>query len=320
MSAQDIRKNLELLESAHVGKTGEIGNERLDEKDPMPFLSFLRKKIAATFDPSKEGEIETGKLANQTYIDYLRYLGTIGKKPSTEDIGDLVAFLGMGGGADINTIKRSLSKGLKVDLTDTSKLKDYWDTVIKTDYKNKIGSTFLAYAQGMADKSDADLEPSDLDKNAKAAQNMIKAGAGTSARVGDDADLRTSDPYERYKGEIRRIAAQPSGKPLPGPVSAKFRTELLGDIQKMKKGDKETGAYIGQKILKYSNAGYDLSTDADRWLAAAKVGERFLTSSEYRDISRMLKEHGLTWKSIGLRVRIDESVGSDGVYISLIAA
>jgi hypothetical protein len=116
------------------------------------------------------------------------------------------------------------------------------------------------------------------------------------------------DPYEVYKGELRKMAGQKSGKPLPASIATKFRTELTSDLNKMKSGDKDSGAYAAQKILKYAKAGYDVGSDAEKWLATAKIGERSLTNEEYTEISHILETYGLSWKDIGLQVRLVESI------------
>ncbi len=124
-----------------------------------------------------------------------------------------------------------------------------------------------------------------------------------------------SDPYEVYKGELRKMAGQKGGKPLPANIAAKFRTELIGDLNKMKAGDKDSGAYAAQKILKYAKAGYAVSGDANKWLSMAKVGERSLTKEGYNEISSILESYGLSWKDLGLQVRLVESV-EDVIFIS----
>ena len=99
-------------------------------------------------------------------------------------------------------------------------------------------------------------------------------------------------------------------------MPAKMVTDLTAMMAKLAKGDKDSGAYAADKIIKFASAGYDVTKLQPTWLASAKQGERFLTQSVYRQISRMLKEHGLSWSSLGLTVRLDESVGRNGVFIS----
>lgn len=126
------------------------------------------------------------------------------------------------------------------------------------------------------------------------------------------ATQTASDPYEVYKGELRKTAGQAGDKPLPAQIATKFRAELRGDLEKIKAGDKDTGAYAAQKILKYAKAGYDVSKDANQWLMMAKVGERVLAKEAHEEINQLLESHGVTWADLGLRVR---SAG-DVVFIS----
>jgi hypothetical protein len=121
-----------------------------------------------------------------------------------------------------------------------------------------------------------------------------------------------TDPYENLKGQMRQLQPKPGAKPLP----ANFATELNSDMAKLAKGDKESGTYAANKILKFANAGYDVSKLAPTWNASSKAGERFLTQSVYRAITNMLREHGLTWDNLGLRIRLYEGAGNSGVFLS----
>jgi LysM repeat protein len=129
----------------------------------------------------------------------------------------------------------------------------------------------------------------------------------------------TSDPYAVYTGELKKMPDVPGAKPLPATMAAKFKSELQSDLQKMAAGDKDSGAYIAQKILKFAKAGYDMSDAKTRWIATAskakRIAEGYLSARDYRDITSMLKEHGFTWDGIGISVMLDEST-RQGVFIT----
>ena len=125
-------------------------------------------------------------------------------------------------------------------------------------------------------------------------------------------NVAATDPYEKLKGDVRKIQVAPGAKTLPAEMAAK----LDGDMAKLAKGDKDSGAFAAQKIIKFANAGYDVSALQPKWMASSKAGERFLTQSVYREITKMLKEHGLTWANLGLRVRLNESIKGHGVFLS----
>ena len=129
------------------------------------------------------------------------------------------------------------------------------------------------------------------------------AGAGLQVPQG-------ADSFEVSKSQMRKLEPTPGAKPLP----AQMVTSLQADMKKLAAGDKESGVFAANKILKFAQAGYDVSKIQPQWLAQAKAGERMLTQSAYNDISNMLESFGLTWKDLGLVVRIDESV-SDYVFI-----
>ena len=145
---------------------------------------------------------------------------------------------------------------------------------------------------------------------APAAGGAAAPAAGGAAAGGKNA--AATDSYENLKGQIRRIATLAGAKPLPDNYAA----ALNSDMAKLAKGDKESGAYAANKILKFANAGYDVSKLAPTWTASSKAGEKFLTQSVYRAITNMLREHGLTWDNLGLRIRLYESASNSGVFLS----
>ena len=151
-----------------------------------------------------------------------------------------------------------------------------------------------------------------LAKVAAPATRVSAAPAAPTAATATTQNTASTDPYENLKGQVRSIQPTPNAKPLPANMVA----SLQGDMQKLAKGDKESGTFAANKILKFANAGYDVSKLAPAWTASSKAGERFLTQSVYRAISKMLKEHGLVWANLGLRIRLTESVKGSGVFIS----
>ena len=82
---------------------------------------------------------------------------------------------------------------------------------------------------------------------------------------------------------------------------------ISSDIAKLAKGDKESGVAAADKIMKFAQRGMDVAKLQQAWMANSKAGERFLTQSVYFEITRMLKEHGLRWSDLGLRVHLVES-------------
>lgn len=146
-------------------------------------------------------------------------------------------------------------------------------------------------------------QPAQGDK--QPAQTPANRFAGGGLQVPQGADS-----FEVSKNQMRNLQPAPGAKPLP----AQMVTSLQADMKKLAAGDKESGVYAADKILKFAKAGYDVSKIQPQWLAQAKVGERMLTQSAYHEITNMLESFGLTWKDLGLVVRIDESV-SDYVFI-----
>ena len=112
------------------------------------------------------------------------------------------------------------------------------------------------------------------------------------------------DSFEKSKADIRKV--QGGNKPIP-PKSAQ---EIQGDLAKLAKGDKESGTYAAQKIMRLANVGVDVSKVQQQWLANAKAGERFLTQSVYFELTKMLREFNLGWNDLGLRIRLVENTNS----------
>jgi hypothetical protein len=95
-------------------------------------------------------------------------------------------------------------------------------------------------------------------------------------------------------------------------------TGIKGDLAKLSKGDKDSGAYAADKILKFAKAGYEVGDLAKQFMANSQAGERFLTQSVYRKITHMLKEYDLKWSDLGLRLRLVETRDMKplGVFVS----
>lgn len=427
MSADDIRKSLKVLEE---GTSTE--HSLLNEAAPMGFIKQLATTVGSLFSDLKLGELEVGSASNKLYNTYQKYLGRIGKKPGTEDVGDMYTFL-VTAGVPENIIFKGLSRGFStpqqpVKIVNKDDLIKWWQTDITTDYKNKIGKAFLnvsqeafrlpeetftpaamqsrskqgaTTSQAMSSKAtstsnappvaapnarftgdvsiglknalsgkdsqaqiaaidsaikalsnleESDLNELDLKKAVSGVKSWVK-GLGKKVEPapaaaptvdfdtgdsdfddflkqslqtsGKDAVIKalkaykdkltaTSDPFEQYKSELRKLAGIKGEKVLP----SKFKDALKTDFAKLSKGDKESGTFAADKIMKYAKAGYDVSNDINSWLQSAKVGERFLSIKEFQELSLFLSEHELDFADLGLVVRIDESI-SDKVWISV---
>ena len=130
--------------------------------------------------------------------------------------------------------------------------------------------------------------------------SLNKPGAAPAAPASGQ-NKAAGDTYEKAKGDIRKV--QSGTKPLPEPMAA----GISSDIAKLAKGDKESGVAAADKIMKFAQRGMDVAKLQQAWMANSKAGERFLTQSVYFEITRMLKEHGLRWSDLGLRVHLVES-------------
>ena len=182
----------------------------------------------------------------------------------------------------------------------------------------KIGS---ALGRGVAalvrpKDTDGDGQPDDSAAepaaSAQGAQQPAQAPAQPASRfAGSGVKVpQGADSFEVSKNQVRNLKPAAGARPLP----AQMVTSLQADMKKLAAGDKESGVFAADKILKFAQAGYDVSKLQPLWLAQAKAGERMLTQSAYHEISNMLESFGLLWKDLGLVVRIDESV-SDYVFI-----
>ena len=130
------------------------------------------------------------------------------------------------------------------------------------------------------------------------AQQSAQANEPTAAPATKNA--AAGDTYEKAKSDIRKV--QGGQKPMP-PNSA---ADIDAAIAKLAKGDKESGVFAAQKIMNLAKAGVDVSKQQQAWIANSKAGERFLTQSQYFEISKMLREYGLSWSDLGLRVHLLE--------------
>ena len=228
------------------------------------------------------------------------------KQPHLNE-GFLDALIGDGRAAGIKSI---FNPGM------TAKTQEAKDIFNKDFVADAIASLQNAVKSGLVVPKASGATPNATPNAApKVDPNAVKFTAQPTANTPANPtgkNVAATDPYENLKGKMRQLQPKPGSKPLPD----KFAAELNSDMAKLAKGDKESGTYAANKILKFANAGYDVSKLSPTWTASSKAGERFLTQSIYRAITNMLREHSLTWDNLGLRTRLYESVGETGVFLS----
>lgn len=148
-----------------------------------------------------------------------------------------------------------------------------------------------------------------LKKGASAVGNAIKKGAAALTKpaatqqtpaAAPTKNAAVGDTYEKAKGEVRK--AQSGTKPIPPKAAA----DIDAAIAKLAKGDKESGVFAAQKIMNLAQAGVDIGKQQQAWVANSKAGERFLTQSVYFEITKMLREHNLSWSDLGIRIHLLE--------------
>ena len=189
------------------------------------------------------------------------------------------------GGMDFNGVQKAINT---LSQPDAKQLVTYIDSLASKPAA--APSTTNAPAAGAAPTTNTPAAPG--------AANTATPAAGKAAPTKNAA---AGDTYEKAKGDIRKV--QSGTKPLPEPMAA----GISSDIAKLAKGDKESGVAAADKIMKFAQRGMDVAKLQQAWMANSKAGERFLTQSVYFEITRMLKEHGLRWSDLGLRVHLVES-------------
>jgi hypothetical protein len=192
MSAEDMRKNLAILEN--IQDTGEPINEAL----PMNLWQAIKTAGKSIIDDLAAGELEVGQAANRLYVEYRKYLGKIKTTPGTETVGDLYDFLVHNRISDA-TIFAGL-KALGAPIASKADIEKYWNTVIQIDYKNKIGKVFMAIAS-----SAKKLPAKDMDPELFAARERKAAQMAATARAKEMNEPPTGEP------------TGPEGSPTPPP-------------------------------------------------------------------------------------------------------
>lgn len=133
------------------------------------------------------------------------------------------------------------------------------------------------------------------------AAGQTPAAQPGAAGAASTKNTAAGDTYEKAKGDVRKV--QSGTKPIPPNAAA----DIQGAIAKLAKGDKESGVFAAQKIMNLARSGVDVSKQQQAWVANAKAGERFLTQSVYFELTKMLREHKLSWSDIGIRVHLLEA-------------
>ena len=161
------------------------------------------------------------------------------------------------------------------------------------------GMDFKAVQQAVAK-----LSPEDATALVQHIDSFEKASMKTAGAKPAPKNAAAGDTFEKAKGNIRKV--QGGQKPMPPKTAA----TISSDLAKLAKGDKESGVAAAQKIMTFAKAGVDVSKQQQAWVANAKAGERFLTQSVYFEITKMLKEHNLSWSDLGMRVHLLEGTNS----------
>jgi hypothetical protein len=161
------------------------------------------------------------------------------------------------------------------------------------------GMDFKAVQQAVAK-----LSPEDATALVQHIDSLEKAGMKAAGAKPAPKNAAAGDTFEKAKGDIRKV--QGGQKPMPPKTAA----TIASDLAKLAKGDKESGVAAAQKIMTFAKAGVDISKQQQAWVANAKAGERFLTQSVYYEITKMLKEHNLSWSDLGMRVHLLEGTNS----------
>ena len=158
--------------------------------------------------------------------------------------------------------------------------------------------------QGAAPAQDTAQPAQNAQDTAQGAKPTGNTPANAKAAPAADKNAAASDTYEKAKGDIRKV--QGGTKPMPPKTAANIDAALA----KLAKGDKESGVWAAQRIMTFAKAGVDVSKQQQAWIANSKAGERFLTQSVYFEISKMLREHGLRWSDLGLRIHLLEGTNA----------
>jgi len=160
---------------------------------------------------------------------------------------------------------------------------------------NKAAAQPKAATQGTTAPAQGGQQPAQA-AQAPQAEPTAQGRAAPAA----DKNAAAGDTYEKAKGDIRKV--QGGQKPMPPKTAA----TISSDLAKLAKGDKESGVAAAQKIMQFAKAGVDVSKQQQAWIANSKAGERFLTQSVYFEITKMLREHKLSWSDLGIRVHLLE--------------
>ena len=185
----------------------------------------------------------------------------------------------------------------KLSPEDAKALVGHIDSLTKS-----TGSQPKAATQGQTAPAAGGQQPAQATQAPKAEPTATDttAPAQGGAAPAADKNAAAGDTYEKAKGDIRKV--QSGTKPMPPKTAADIEAALA----KLAKGDKESGVFAAQKIMNFAKAGVDVSKQQQAWIANSKAGERFLTQSVYYAITKMLREHNLSWSDLGIRVHLLE--------------
>lgn len=238
--------------------------------------SRLMNKLPSQAAKSKAANIaakaDLGKTANMLHADFNAYLGRQDKNMNQATGEDLRKFL---------KLKRHKTQ------------QEIPQGVIP---KQTLDSVLIKIAR---EAMDQDEQPSDNDDDNRDSGSNDNNSRTRSRSNNNSRENR--DTYQRAKKKIRKVTGGDRKMPV------RIKRDIRDALEKFAKGDENFGIYAAKKILKLAKAGVDVSNAKQQWIASSKANDRVLTQSVYYEITQMLRENGLSWSSIGIKIELLEN-------------
>lgn len=239
------------------------------------FLNRLPSQAAKSKAANIAAQADVGETANLLHRDFNAYLGQQNKKMKQATGEDLAEFLKI----KKHKTQQNIPQGVL--------------------QKQQLDQLLMAIAREAVSNPEAsDDAPAKKKKKKKRSSNR-----------NNDTSKQNQDDIQVAKKKVRNVEGGDRQ------MTRKMRRELDDSLRKFANGDENHGIHAAKKILKFANAGVDVSNVQQQWVASSKAHQRVLNQSVYYEITQMLKENGLSWRDIGLKIELAEDTNQ---YFNLV--
>ena len=291
----------------------------------------IKKMIPGSMGQKAQGQLDTGKVANDWKKQYSVYLGRINQKPSTENLAAFLKQLGL----DDDLIRATVSEEVVIERELT---RADVDKLILTVAQKAAGAPSTGGSNTQSTGAAASAAPSSTDSAPTAAPPAGSAKPGLLSRAATavkKAVGATAKPAARIEPTVATPASAATSTSPAAPTAAAPAKNLDSYVNNWAKSinaakSQSEKVALAKEIINFLKDRQG-SPEASRAAAMAKATLKRQAEPAVRKIAqssafamerkiysianKLLEAIGLTWRDLGYRILVTEST-ADHVFIT----